>query len=378
MIQKRNKKHIRNLIFKAKKRIKNASNSSNWKAVELNRDKLKLIKTGFKKNIIKKRKSNRRVLFTAPRNINYYKRSDYELTNKFLNEIRDCVLSGRKIFIDFSETKFISAAAMLSFLAEIDVLVTKSKFGANAVNFSHPKDEKTESILNQVGFYDIVRKTKRATKDFDDVSFWKYTSGICSEPMLAKEMMIDIKKEIEKSASRKLYRGFTEAMSNSVEHAYIDDTDHDEEEGTAKWWTFAGINNKEIVIVICDKGVGIPKTLPKTQGFKILKDLISSLGFSVTNVKDSALIKASTMLQETRTLQKNRGKGLNDIKSVIDSIGSGYMGIFSNNGRYIYNGKTGKIKEVLSDHKTSVNGTIIEWTFPCEMETTSDEHNPSC
>ncbi|HBL9057985.1 TPA: ATP-binding protein, partial [Enterobacter hormaechei] len=295
--------------------------------VELNREKLKFIKSGFKKNIINKRKSNKRVLFTAPRNINYYKRSDYELTNKFLNEIRDCLLSDRKIFIDFSETKFISAAAMLSFLAEIDVLITKSKFGANAVNFSHPKDEKIESILSQVGFYDIVRKTKRTTKDFDDVSFWKYTSGICSEPMLAKEMMIDIKKEIEKSASRKLYRGFTEAMSNSVEHAYIDDTDHDEEEGTAKWWTFAGINNKEIVIVICDKGVGIPKTLPKTQGYKTLKDLISSLGFSLTNVRDSALIKASTMLQETRTLQKNRGKGLNDIKSVIDSIGSGYMGI---------------------------------------------------
>lgn len=372
------KRHIRGLIFKAKKKIKNASFSSNWRAVEINREKLKLIKTGFKRNIIKKRKSNKRIFFTAPRRINYYNRSDYELTNKFLSEIRDCVLSDRKIFINFSETKFISAAAMLSFLAEVDVLVTKSKFGTNAINFSHPKEEKIESILNRVGFYDIVRKNKRTTKEFDDVSFWKYTSGICSEPMLAKEMMVDIKREIEKSASRKLYRGFSEAMSNSVEHAYIDDLNHDEKEGTAKWWTFAGIHNKEIVVVICDKGVGIPKTLPKTQGFKILKNLISSLGFSITNVKDSTLIKASTMLQETRTLQKNRGKGLNDIKSVIDSIGAGYMGIFSNYGRYIYNGKTDKIKEILSDHKTSVNGTIIEWTFPCEMETTSDEHNKSC
>ncbi|HHL0059631.1 TPA: ATP-binding protein, partial [Klebsiella pneumoniae] len=85
-------------------------------------------------------------------------------------------------------------------------------------------------------------------------------------------------------------------------------------------------------------------------------------------VKDSVFIKASTTLRETRTGEQNRGKGLNDIKSVIDSIGDGFMGIFSDKGRYIYKGKTGKINEVLFDYKTSVNGTIIEWNIPCEVE----------
>lgn len=45
------------------------------------------------------------------------------------------------------------------------------------------------------------------------------------------------------------------------------------------------------------------------------------------------------------------------------------MGIFSSKGRYIYKGKTGIINEVLRDYKSSVNGTIIEWTIPCEVET---------
>ncbi|UTU22391.1 hypothetical protein MZH69_16105 [Escherichia coli] len=100
-----------------------------------------------------------------------------------------------------------------------------------------------------------------------------------------------------------------------------------------------------------------------------LMNIFKKLRVPLANVKDSTYIKASTLLQETRTGELNRGKGLNDIKSVIDSIGDGFMGIFSSKGRYIYKGKTGIINEVLRDYKSSVNGTIIEWTIPCEVET---------
>lgn len=364
------KLEFRNKLSKLKRILRNNMNSAGWESVEAARKRIIFIKSP-NVQIYKRKKlitNNKRIPFIAPVSINYYMESEFELMNKFLMNLRDCVMKGHRVFIDFSATKKISAAAMLSFLAEVDVLTKKSKHGYNAINFSHPKEKKIESILCQVGFYDLLRKTKRETESYDDVTFWKYTSGSCSEPLLAKDMMIEIKKELERKSSKKLYRGFTEAMSNSVEHAYLDDDAHSEEDETAKWWTFAGIHEKHLTVVICDKGVGIPATLPKTQGVSVLKKIFEVLGVSLTNVKDSVYIKASTTLRETRTGEQNRGKGLNDIKSVIDSIGDGFMGIFSDKGRYIYKGKTGKINEVLLDYKTSVNGTIIEWIIPCEVE----------
>lgn len=333
--------NYRNRKSKHKKLVSNTIKSANWEDVQDNIRKKVLVKYP-KVKISRKSKVtsvSKRVKFYAPTSINYYSKKEFEITNKFIIDIRDCALKGYKVFIDFSRTKKISAAAMLSFLAEVDVLIKKSQHGTHTISFSHPKEEKIESILVQVGFYDLLKKNKRETKSYDDVTFWKYTSGICSEPLLAKEMIVEIKKELEKVATRKLYRGFIEAMSNSVEHAYLDDNEHSEEEKTAKWWTFAGIKDNQLTIVICDKGVGIPATLPRTQGVSTLKSLLFKIGVkSIHNVKDSAYIKASTSLFETRTGERNRGKGLNDIKSVIDSIGEGFMGIFSNNGRYIYKG----------------------------------------
>lgn len=355
---------------KLKKKLLNTRNSAGWEAIEIS--KLLLSRAKQRKKVRNKRGSllikNRRVKFYCPKYINYYNSSDFEKTNKFIDDLRDCVMKGNRAYIDFSNTEKISAAAMLSFLAEVDILTKKSFYGVRAIGFSHPKNKKIESILSQVGFYDLLKKTKRESEVYDDVTFWKYTSGSCSEPLLAKSMIIDIKKELEKNSSRKLYRGFIEAMSNSVEHAYVDCDKCTESDGTAKWWTFAGIYDKKLIVVICDKGIGIPGTLPKTQGTNVLVSLFRTLGVSLANVKDSMYIKTSTILRETRTGQVNRGKGLHDIKSVIDAVGDGYMGIFSNKGRYVYNGNTKKVSDVLTDHKSSVNGTIIEWAIPCEVE----------
>lgn len=311
------------------------------------------------------RSTNKRVLFVVPKYVDYYQKSKYEETNDFLSQVRDCAINGqRRVHLDFTSTTFISAAAMLSLLAEVDVITKKSPHGSRAISFSHPKEPKMESVLKQVGFYDLLKKCKRDTPEYDDVTFWKYTSGICSEPILAKSMIAEIKTELEQKASRKLYRGFVEAMSNSVEHAYKYDYEHCEQDQTAKWWTFAGIKGSELIIVICDKGVGIPKTLPITQGAGTLAKIFRTLGFDPFKVKDSTFIKAASYLTKTSTGETHRGKGLTDIKSVIDTIGAGVLSIFSNKGRYVYKGDQGTVKEVMHDYKHSVFGTIIEWTIP--------------
>lgn len=359
------KRQLRTKKHKLKRKILNCYSCS-WSVIEKNKTALRLIKYPNHK-IIRPNgfSSNKRILLVVPEHVDYYTKSKYEATNAFLEQVRDCALEGkRRIHLDFTSTTFISAAAMLSLLAEVDVITKKSPHKARAISFNHPREPKMESILKQVGFYDLLKKDKRDTPEYDDVTFWKYTSGVCSEPILAKSMIEEIKNELERKASRKLYRGFVEAMSNSVEHAYKYDCEHCEQDHTAKWWTFAGIRGSELVVVICDKGVGIPKTLPITQGASALSSLFRTLGFDPLKVKDSTFIKAASSLTRTSTGKSNRGKGLTDIKSVIDSIGAGVLSIFSNHGRYIYKGDKGAVKEVMHDHKHSVSGTIIEWTIP--------------
>lgn len=363
------KRQLRKKKHKLKRKLLN-SYSCSWGVIENAKTALRLAKYPCHKVVRPNGfSSNKRITLVVPQYVDYYNKKKYDVISVFLNQVRDCAINGqRRIYLDFSSTTLISAAAMLSLLAEVDVITKKSPHGIKAISFNHPKEPKIESVLKQVGFYDLLKKEKRETPEYDDVTFWKYTSGACSEPILAKSMIEEIKNELERKASRKLYRGFVEAMSNSVEHAYEYDSEHCEKDQTAKWWTFAGINGSDLVVVICDKGVGIPKTLPITQGATSLASLFRKLGFNPHKVKDSTFIKVASGLTKTSTGKKNRGKGLTDIKSVIDSIGSGMLSIFSNQGRYIYKGDKGAVKEIMHDHKHSVSGTIIEWTIPLTLK----------
>ena len=360
------KRWRRNLCSILKRKLKHSSLEKS-EVKEKIHNKLRLMK--YPNHYITRPRNyhpNKRILIMAPKHIDYYHRNNFDSTNKFINDIQDCLKNKkRKIFINFSDTETITAAAMLSLLAEVDVLTKKSHHGRTSISFNHPKKEKLESVLKQIGFYDLLEKEKRKSADFEDVTFWNYCSANCSEPMIAKPMLEEIAKELQGTQSKKLYRGFIEAMSNSVEHAYLDDDEHCEEDNTAKWWAFAGIKERELTVVLCDKGVGIPKTLPKTQGVSKINDILTTLGYEHFNITDSKYIKAATNLSKTRTGQKHRGKGLTDIKAVIDSIGKGSLLIYSNKGEFRY--KAQKVVDgVIIEHKTSVSGTIIEWMIPLD------------
>jgi hypothetical protein len=359
------KKTQRNLVSKLKRMRFNARNES-WEIQEL-----KYLCVLYKKHI--KAKSNlaksliqsgRKVVLSAPVSIDYYQPTNYRTTNLFMSNITDCLVRAkRRVFIDFSATELISAAAMLSFLAQIETLISmKHVQGNSPISFSHPKSKKVKSILNQIGFYDLLNKPVGLVEEFEDVNFWHHTSGLCADPGKAKPMLDAISHEIKTEYSKKLYRGFIEAMANSVEHAYPTSG------SCNKWWTFAGVKDETLVVVICDKGVGIPETLPHTQPASILRALLLKFNADFNQVKDSVYIRAATSLQNSSTHKKHRGKGLQDVMSVIRSTGTGYLSIFSNKGRYKYTGEKTAFKEYINDYTTSVNGTIIEWSIPLVAE----------
>ncbi|MBS9585787.1 ATP-binding protein [Morganella morganii] len=347
----RNKK----FLSKLKKTLRNtlkSGESDDIKKNHLQVNKKKRLKHKKTKLLIER---NKKKIVLVPACIDYYDHGNYNLTNRFLNKIKELVLSKQKILLNFDRTRKITASAMISFISEVSLLCELNK-NEKYITFSHPKNEKMESILKQVGFYDLLNKPKRKTKEYDDVSYWNYASGINTDSKRLADNMDDLEKKLSELAQRKLYKGFTEAMANCVEHAYYATNE------PTRWWAFSGIKNNKLIVVICDKGIGIPNSLPLTRTEEIIDKVKKILGLSKLN--DSALIKIAAMMGRTRTEKGHRGKGLKDIKSIIDVLNEGSLTIHSNFGYYTYYRKNGHLNDKKKEQKTSVNGTIVEWAIP--------------
>ncbi|HCD1256033.1 ATP-binding protein [Citrobacter amalonaticus] len=361
------RKNKRAMMFQFKLKLKNTLLSGDVYSIHKNsltlakKKKINCKSKLFIKTIAYKRKS-----IPAPQYIDFYYEHNYTKTVSFFNKIRK-ESQRNKISINFDETTIITASAMICFLSEVDLILKTSPFKSKAITFKHPKNEKTESILKQVGFYDLVGKESRKTKVFDDVSYWNYASGAKSELQKTQSAMIEIENKIGRAAKRKLYKGFSEAMANSVEHAYYDADD----EIATKWWAFAGVHKDKLIVVICDKGIGIPSSLPIKWGADLVNKTLGLL--NIKTKTDSALIKAATRMGKTRTNQNNRGKGLSDVLSIINQFKVGNLSIFSNKGYYRYYGENGVAKDKLTEHNLSMCGTIVEWSIPLDIDSLDKE-----
>lgn len=352
----------RRLMSRLKKILINTRKTGLSEDIEKNRLQLK------KGKYIKLRKwktrvsrSEKREKLMAPIYIDYYNDHNYDKTNSFLIKLRKTTCEkGRKVSINFDNTQKITASAMISFLAEVDTIISQSSLGRAAITFTHPKSEKVESILKQIGFYDLLNKKMRDTPDFDDVSYWNYASGVYTDTQQASEAMTEIEAKISHNAQRKLYKGFSEAMANCVEHAYYGCLENNDT--ATKWWAFAGVKENVLVVVICDKGIGIPKSLPLTRTGELIESFRSFL--KLNRLNDSAMIKIASRMGKTRTNQGNRGKGLKDIRAIIDSLNEGSLSIYSNKGYYRYYRNNSKPKDRMKEHKSSICGTIVEWAIP--------------
>lgn len=360
------KRQRRRFTSKLKKILSNTWESGLSEDIEKNRlqlKKRKYIKSN--KSIPKTSRTEMREKLMAPTYIDYYNDYNYDKTNAFLNKLRKITCEKmRKVSIDFENTQKITASAMISFLAEVDIIISRSPLGRNVITFTHPKIEKVESVLKQIGFYDLLNKKARDTPEFEDVSYWNYASGVYTDTQQASEAMTEIEAKISQKAQRKLYKGFSEAMANCVEHAYHGCPRSNDD--TTRWWAFAGVKENVLVVVICDKGIGIPKSLPLTRTDELIESLRSFL--KLTKLNDSAMIKIASRMGRTRTNQGNRGKGLKDIRAIIDSLNEGSLSIYSNKGYYRYYRHNKKLNDRMKEHKSSICGTIVEWSIPLSAD----------
>lgn len=373
-------------------KLRNIKNRSHRK---ISSRKLKKQRRGGKLYIGSRKKpkysknNKREILVLAPAGLDLYTEKRHRKMMLFLSNMRESVkyasATDSIVKVCFRNSSVITAAAGILLLAKTESL--KAEFPKVKFRVTHPPkspngethraDYVVHAVLNRIGFYEAIGVKAFKTKKLPHVNNWQVSSATKVEGDIVGQA-------IEKLnalgiAENILYRSGIEAVSNAAEHGYSDKIPIDRHFPLRKWWLFTGVIDHNLIVVVCDLGYGIPVTLPHTQSSELLDRVKKKLKSYYSNlsksskflVDDVAQIHAATLVKETGTELGYRGKGGQDIKSLIDTYVGSSLGIFSNHGRYMYRNIVGKRKKATSlgyNNRESIGGTIIEWSVPISTD----------
>lgn len=284
-------------------------------------------------------------------------------TNKvllgFIDALRKAAHAKPKtVHVKFSDTMSLHSCGTLLFVAELDRL--KRVIG-DSVKFtcSYPNVEKVEKVLQQIGAFSLFNKRHRltVTEDDEDVFHWRYCTATDADPTDAVGFMDEINTRLAQEVGLSLGSGIGEAMTNCAQHAYP--SEGGMKKGREKrWWMFGEVVESNLFVVFCDLGIGIPASLRKNW-----KEALSQLYRAPPRV-EGKIIEAAFEVGRTRTNLDKQGKGMNDLKTVIDSARAGNLIVYSNKGRFSYKYEDGNVIKRVSGFPDSINGTLIQWSIP--------------
>lgn len=226
-----------------------------------------------------------------------------------------------------------------------------------------PKDQALSRILHQVGFVaatssvpsadphgpvQVLRMRTGTAEHVKDLEWLdEFLRGIFPE-----DLMSDVVRGRLKGAVK-------EALLNVVDHAYDPAIPRDDEALSHRWWMCGQAHKNEgCHFVVYDLGVGIPVTVPNSTaeavraGYAKLKEL--------DRRNDHELIKVAVTHPSSRTERQGRGRGLPEMRRLIDRVGDGMLWITSGSGHYIYARGEQEIDDgfAMADR---LHGTLVVW-----------------
>jgi hypothetical protein len=310
--------------------------------------------------------TDRRVTLILPKVMNLS--SHYDETIRYINAIRALSKNPRSrryyrlASVKFDALREISSSAALLLTSEL------SRWDDSIRNNLTPQTQNWDPIIfekfNSLGFFDLFRKAQVGPpKELNgsSVHFVKYIKGNHEDKdyrRLRRQLTEIIGKKITKWPL--LHGGLDEAITNVCHHAYP--STHKMREKDRNWYLTGAFNDKtrELKIVFCDQGIGIPTSLPTSKIWEKVLESIASVPI-VNRRKHATLLKAAMEVSRTSTDKTDRGKGLPDMKEFIRQRGAGYLALMSGHGLYKLT-----VSEHGETHKTDtlshpVEGTLIIW-----------------
>lgn len=309
----------------------------------------------------KKRPTTRKIRFSET--ITLGVSSDRQLLINSIEQMKKHALDPlvNKIILDFSAIKSLHSCGTLLLAAQIERILNSAEFSIT-VEATYPTDATVEQMFQHIGLLNKLGLNSRVKElDSSDVIPWLYVSGYEGDLESVAENLPRIFVEGSNYALRMaLLSGMAEAVANSSEHAYDEDSRKIETHGkNQKWWLFARQVDEYIVVVICDLGLGIPGTLEANWKDELASILKTRSGMKR---KDHKMIELAFTVGKSSTNEQHRGKGLKDILKVVREQKVGAISIYSNKGSYSIDNILGT--KFSGDDKTSICGTIIQWKVP--------------
>ncbi len=285
----------------------------------------------------------------------YHAKHHHEAIVHFAEHLHKAVADRRNVLIDFSDTQIITPVGATYLYSEIDkfgdTVTVKFKGVAGLI-----KDMLIGTGLSKLcGYTHTSAISQRqswipVTRGIKDEGLDKMTEFLIEEALLYQQLESDNKSEAERLVSKAIGEG----MLNVAYHAYPDG-----EEEKRFWWVMAYIYASKLYIALCDRGVGIPKTLKEPGLFEpVMKRL--SLGRD-----DGKMIKAAMEYTRSSRSESGGGLGSSDIQDLVLKNPKGRLVIVSGRGFYSLEGegKENK-KEKTLEIKNDIRGTLIQWEIP--------------
>jgi hypothetical protein len=286
----------------------------------------------------------------------------------FIDQMIEAVETGKRAKLDFRRTEMMYPLALILLFAELDRLIAVAKH-PRPFTIVHSRSVRIREVMKQIGLYDLTGAKSSTIPTRADVVFWRSAKGSDQSGdriAMIKDVVAEAVK-LEPGAElilASLWRGVSEAISNSVDHAHKVPREADGFAGLpgTKWWLFTQVRNGSFIVLVCDLGCGYRATIGQTVGESFIARMQQA--FAGENI-DAIAIETAMEFGRSGTKEVNRGKGSRDAISVVEKHRAGQLMICSNTGVIHYNYREGKRQTSMRrDLGFSINGTIVWWKLP--------------
>lgn len=289
---------------------------------------------------------------------------------RFLKAISTRVLKYNKpVRISFRNTEAFYVPGAIYLYAELDRIIQLSSL-PKPISIIDPYRRRPREVLKQIGIHQLTGDKSEVIPTRDDVIFWKATKGTDQSGKALGPILESVTERANKDHVRQievsgLWKGVSEAVANTVEHAY----EHARADGFnglngTKWWMFTQIREQVFTVAVCDLGCGYRNTINQT----IPESFLNKMKAIVGKNQDSAAINIAMEYGRSSTKLQQRGKGSRDALSVLSTHQSGELTFISNTGLLQYRLKNGKESKIMDDIKIDCGATVIWWVLPLKEE----------
>ncbi|MDB5684865.1 MAG: hypothetical protein JWM75_2563 [Sphingomonas bacterium] len=236
-------------------------------------------------------------------------------TVDFLAELRSFTRrAGVGIVIDLSQVNKVHPSGAVLLLAEMDRAALGQS--GSTLQIARCRDPIVDAVMCQIGIY-VTDEGPTVEAEREDVKHWRYATGVASEGTKGGTILHGYEGRLAEGLTSDLYAGIVEAMTNTVHHAYAGPPGLELRRFIGKrWWALSQERDGELTIAICDLGIGIPRSLPRSATFPqpLVRAAWQAMGLDRS---DANAIKVALELGRTSTGQKGRGRGLSEIMVFI-------------------------------------------------------------